>query len=211
VRRIALDLSRPGYVRLRARLLPDSERLGVRDPAPALMPRPGRRGVHPDLGTGAALVAVELGDDLPWPPACMQAPAPEADEVGADGAAANEAETGERAAGRASESLAMIDGGRLDSREQRRAVLERLAAHPPRRLLIAVDPRQTPDRGSLGLIAELADRAVDSRVWALSVPHGAADSDRLGLWRDGLERLGFTADVLVTDAESARGWLEEGR
>ncbi len=36
------------------------------------------------------------------------------------------------------------DGGRLDSREQRRVARERFAAHPPRRLLVVVDARQTP-------------------------------------------------------------------
>lgn len=191
-RRIALDLKRPGYARLRARLLPDSERIGVRDAEPETMPRPGRRGVHPDAGEGCALLALELGQDLTWPP------------ISAD--AGWQAITGTDTVGQGASAI-----GRLDSREQRRAALAQLAVHPPRRLLIAVDPRQTPDRGTLGLIAELADRAVDTRIWAVAAPgaDGGAAGERLRLWREGLTGLGLGADAVITTAEAARDWLEE--
>ncbi len=182
VRRLALDLSRAGYARLRFRLLPASERLGVSDPAPGAMPRPHRPGAHPAEGEAAALVALELGDDLRWPP--------DFDAAGG-------------------EVVDTVDAGRLDSREQRRAALVRFQAHPPRRLLIAVDARLTPDRGSLGLIGELADRAVQTRVWAMRSP-GAGGDERVALWRDGLLRLGLAADGLITEAAAARAWLEDG-
>ena len=110
------------------------------------------------------------------------------------------------------------DGGRLDSREQRRAAREFFAAHPPRRLLVAVDARQTPDRGSLGLIAELADHAQSIRVWLAGLDvreaadsgtagsadrgpaaadgaaergAGAAQAGRLRQWREGLAGIGL--------------------
>ena len=212
LRRVALDLSRPGYARLRARLLPDSERIGVNDPAPASMPRPGRRGVHPDAGETPALVALELGDDLTWPPAfARQASAlPGLEQLAPGGEATSLAQP-----------QAPFNVGRLDSREQRRAVLARFDSHPPRRLLIAVDARQTPDRGSLGLIAELADRAVVTRVWAVASPGAvqatalATESDaageRLRLWREGLASLGFADDAVLTRADEGRAWLEESR
>jgi len=66
--RLRLDLSLPGYARLRARLLPEAERLGVRDPAPALAGRTGAR-PHPLRGERALAIAIELGEDLSWPPA----------------------------------------------------------------------------------------------------------------------------------------------
>ncbi|MBV2263660.1 MAG: DUF2868 domain-containing protein, partial [Thauera sp.] len=135
-RTLALDLGRPGYARLRPLLMPDSERIGVRDPEPAAMPRPQRNAPVAQGGGGAVAVALELGDDLPWPGLVRAPAAPPA--PGGTGAG-------------------WEDGGRLDSREQRRAVRERFAAHPPARLLVVVDGRQTPDRGSLGLIADLAD------------------------------------------------------
>lgn len=204
---ITLDLTRPGYARLRARLLPDNERIGVRDAAPETMPRPGRRGVHPDAGEGRALLALELGEDLRWPPSFV-------DAVSALIAATEPAGQGTSSAprpGAASESA--IATARLDSREQRRAALGYLAAHPPRRLLVAVDPRQTPDRGSLGLIAQLADHAVDTCVWALAAPgaEAGAASERLRLWREGLANLGFGDDVVITAAADARDWLENLR
>lgn len=178
VRTLALDLALPGYARLRARLLPDSERIGVRDPAPRLMPRPGRHGPLPGGGGEAALVALELGADLTWPP-------PAADEEAM--------------------AIAAADAGRLDSREQRRGVLARFAERPPHRLLVAVDARATPDRGSLGLVAELADHAVQTRVWALG--DSTARAERLALWRRGLAGLGFAPEALITDAAAARAWL----
>ena len=109
------------------------------------------------------------------------------------------------------------DGGRLDSREQRRAAREFFAAHPPRRLLVAVDARQTPDRGSLGLIAELADHAQSIRVWLASAAGELVglDSDvaslgRLRQWREGLAGIGLGADPALVDAAAARAWLEHG-
>ena len=48
---------------------------------------------------------------------------------------------------------------RLDTREERRRILDALADAAASRLLIACDARQTPDRGTLTLIAELAAHA----------------------------------------------------
>ena len=229
-RRLALDLSRPGYARLRPLLMPDSERIGVRDPAPAAMPRPLRHAAVARGDGSAVAVALELGDDLSWPDV-LAAPVKRAS--GATGqASASGADSG------------WSDGGRLDGREQRRAARERFAAHPPARLLVAVDARQTPDRGSLGLIAELADHAQSVRVWlagveasAVADPHagagsggqrgtdaaaGPAPAGRLRQWREGLAGIGLggtgaagqggaDAGVAVfTDAAAARAWLEHG-
>ena len=169
LRRLKLDLARPGYARLRAALMPDSERIGVSDPEPAVMPRPLRHAADPGASGSSALVALELGTDVAWPPA--QFPA-------------------------------ALDAGRLDSREQRRAALNRFAADAPGRLLVAIDPRRTPDRGNLGLIAELSDHAAETRVWAVD-----GDTARLALWRDGLTRLGFAPDALILDAATAQRWL----
>ena len=196
-RTLTLELSRPAYARLRPLLMPDSERIGVRDPEPAAMPRPQRHAPVAHGDGGRVAVALELGDELPWP-AILCAPA-----------------TASSAAPVADTSPAWTDGGRLDGREQRRAARERFAAHPPVRLLVAVDARQTPDRGSLGLIAELADHAQALRVWLAGVDGGAhADGDpqagRLRQWREGLARLGFGADAVLTDPAAARAWLEQG-
>jgi hypothetical protein len=66
--RLGLDLSLPGYSLLRERLQPASERLGVCDAAPAELVEP-RAGNQSGRSEGALLVAIELDDRRPWPPA----------------------------------------------------------------------------------------------------------------------------------------------
>lgn len=189
--RIRLDPSHAGYARLRPLLMPDSERIGVRDPEPAAMPRPQRNAPVAQGGGGAVAVALELGDDLPWPGLVRAPAAPPA--PGSTGAG-------------------WEDGGRLDSREQRRAVRERFAAHPPARLLVVVDGRQTPDRGSLGLIADLADHAQSIRVWPAGVvPVGAGELlGRVAQWREGLGGLGLGEEAMFASVAAAQAWLAGG-
>lgn len=170
--RLALDLEQPGYSRLRARLLPASERLGVSDSAPAQLHQP-QAGQAGQARRGALLVAVELDPRQPWPPALP---------------------AGTEAA------------GILDDRTSRRALLERLAAQPAARLLIACDPRRSPDRGSLGLLGELARGAGQTRIWLLPAPPGETlDPARLGDWQAALAAL-----QLPYSAEAPWHWLEHG-
>lgn len=170
--RQALDLSLPGYRLLAERLQPSSERLGVRDPAPTVLPRT-QIDTAPAAAGGALLVGVELDDSRPWPPALPEG---------------------------------VADAGVLDDREQRQRLLERLTRCPPARLVIACDPRRSPDRGTLALLGELSRCAGQTRVWLLPPPPGEAlDDARLGDWREALERLGLAHG---TDAPLA--WLETG-
>lgn len=165
VRRLDLPLDAPGYALLRERLQPPSERLGVQDAAPALLPE-ARAGAFADSAHGLLLAGIELDPAYPWPPTLPE-------QVG--------------------------NAGVLDSREQRRQLLERLAQRPAARLLLACDPRRSPDRGTLALLGELSRSAVSTRVWLLPV---AADATRLDNWRAALQRLGL--------AEASLDWLEHG-
>ncbi|SDV10147.1 DUF2868 domain-containing protein [Pseudomonas mucidolens] len=98
------------------------------------------------------------------------------------------------------------DAGILDSRESRNKLLEQLSRFPPARLAIACDPRRSPDRGSLALIAELARSASATRVWLLQAPAGQAlDAERLGDWHTALQQL----DVPFADCAPLT-WLETG-
>ena len=100
----------------------------------------------------------------------------------------------------------ITDAGILDSRESRHKLLEQMARFPPARLAIACDPRRSPDRGSLGLIAELARHAVTTRIWLLPAPPGQIlDVDRLSDWHAALQHLGLA----FTDY-APLGWLENG-
>ena len=65
---LTLDIHLPGYSLLRERLQPSSERLGVCDAAPAQWPQP-TAGRNPQDSQGAVLVAIELDERRPWPPA----------------------------------------------------------------------------------------------------------------------------------------------
>lgn len=100
----------------------------------------------------------------------------------------------------------VTNAGILDSRESRNKLLEQLSRYPAARLAIACDPRRSPDRGSLALLAELARSAGATRVWLLQAPPGQAlDADRLGDWHQALEHLALDY------ADSApMNWLEHG-
>lgn len=169
---LRLDLNLPGYAQLRERLMPTSERLGISDAAPDQLHRV-ESGVS-DLQTeGALLVAIELDDQRPWPPALPKS---------------------------------VSDAGILDSRESRNKLLEQLSRFPPARLAIACDPRRSPDRGSLALIAELARNASATRVWLLQAPPGEAlDAERLGDWHVALQQL----ELPFADC-APLNWLESG-
>lgn len=98
------------------------------------------------------------------------------------------------------------NAGILDSRESRHKLLEQLTRFPPARLAIACDPRRSPDRGSLALIAELARSASAARVWLLQAPPGQAlDAERLGDWHNALQQL----ELPFADC-APLNWLETG-
>jgi hypothetical protein len=98
------------------------------------------------------------------------------------------------------------NAGILDSRESRHKLLEQLSRFPPARLAIACDPRRSPDRGSLALIAELARNASATRVWLLQAPPGEAlDAERLGDWHVALQQL----ELPFADC-APLNWLETG-
>lgn len=100
----------------------------------------------------------------------------------------------------------VADAGVIDSREQRRQLLEQLTRFPPERLAIACDPRRSPDRGTLALLGELARCASATRIWLLPpAPGESLDSARLTDWHQALDTLGLThGDTAPLN------WLESG-
>ncbi len=99
------------------------------------------------------------------------------------------------------------DAGVVDSREQRRRVMSQVEASKPRRLLIACDPRLSPDRGSLSLIADLSVHAGECAVWLVEAMH-VTDTDRLQHWLDALAQLGLGDDHVFQDMQVAMTWVE---
>lgn len=98
------------------------------------------------------------------------------------------------------------DAGVIDDRQQRRQLLEQLTQTPAERLLIACDPRRSPDRGTLNLLGELSRCASATRIWLLPAPsEEPLDADRLEDWHDALQQLALTQATTAP-----LHWLESG-
>ncbi|MBT0964176.1 DUF2868 domain-containing protein [Denitromonas iodatirespirans] len=67
-RRFRLDLTLPAYARLKNRLMPDTESAGICSAAPAKLPEFHAGHRTPGADHQRCLMALELADDLPWPP-----------------------------------------------------------------------------------------------------------------------------------------------
>lgn len=92
--------------------------------------------------------------------------------------------------------------GIVDDRQSRQAVFDRLQKHCPERLLIVVDGGQTPDRGSVALVRDLAGKAGRARVFLQPRASGLHRDD---LWRAKLVESGLQAPLSAQ--EQASDWL----
>lgn len=102
------------------------------------------------------------------------------------------------------------NAGNLDSREQRNRVRDTLSDSLTPRLLVACDARQTPDRGTLGLIASLAELAGDTRVWLYLDPQREHVSDRRAIWRERLLAADMPNAAVLHNEDQPLRWLETG-
>lgn len=98
--------------------------------------------------------------------------------------------------------------GYADTREQRRAVLERLLEQPVRRLLLVCHAGLSPDRGTLGWIAELSAGAARTGVWLTATDHRP---ERMQVWRESLLKMGFEEQEILPDEAGALAWLDGDR
>lgn len=173
-RGLHLDTRLPDVLLLRQHLTPDHGGARIADPAPASIGNAHLAQPSLSASAGGALLGVELGPDLAWPPPLAR-------------------------------PLKMLQ--RIETRADRQRALDRLAADPPRRLLVAFDARLSPDRGSYALLAQLAAHA-GSTAACLLHPASAVDEARLQHWREGLEDVGLPAALVLTDLAAATLWLE---
>lgn len=172
ISRLEFNAEDPVWQPLYERVQPSSERLGVIDEAPNTLPS-SHTGAQ-TFGHAAVLVGIELDSSISWPPAYLANIAGETQ---------------------------ILDAGVIDTREQRRHLLEQLTAQPPARLLIACNPQRSADRGTLHLIAELSRTAVATRVWLLDI---AAPDERLSVWQERLDEL-----KLAHSRTAPWDWLEQ--
>lgn len=100
------------------------------------------------------------------------------------------------------------DAGIIDTREQRKRLLDRLALAPATRLLLVCDARQTPDRGTLRLVLGLAGHALETRIWLRASDR--AESGRLQSWQAQLSGAGLPDTAISRDGHAALQWLIQG-
>lgn len=94
------------------------------------------------------------------------------------------------------------DEGVVDNREQRHQLLTALVQHPVTHLVLCVDAEQTPDRGVVAWLAELATYADYCSIYLLNAKdnqHGEKP-DRRESWYGRLKKAGFHA--VYTQSES---------
>lgn len=84
----------------------------------------------------------------------------------------------------------------LDDRASRKQAQERLLELKPRRLLVVLDARQTPDRGLVRTLLALGSHAVDTKVLLQQVDDERA---RLSAWRARLADIGLPTDLGRSD------------
>lgn len=94
-----------------------------------------------------------------------------------------------------------MDAGLIETREQRKQLLDQLTINPVAKLLIVCDPRRSVDRGTLALITELAHCAAETRVCLLVEQD--TDTQRLVDWQQTLDQL----QLAYGDKDSLLAWL----
>jgi hypothetical protein len=97
------------------------------------------------------------------------------------------------------------DFGTVDNRAQRHALLDSLHAAPPARLLVVCDALQTPDRGTLGFLAELASPVPATHVLLMA---GHTQAGRIEVWKHALRQAGWAAGYIHTQLPDALAWLQ---
>ncbi|SPY07825.1 DUF2868 domain-containing protein [Oligella urethralis] len=171
--RTNIDLKASAYAPLLARLEPAAVRLGVDAPAPAAPTATFVKAPRDLSGNGTLLVGIELDPHQPWPLLEL------------------------------SDAEQVIDGGNIESREQRHALLAELGQRisPLAQILFICDAAQTPDRSHLNLIQTIAQFA--QRHWVLLINRHQPSRDQSTLWRKTLLDAGMAADAILPDSEAA--------
>lgn len=103
----------------------------------------------------------------------------------------------------------VTDLGVIAGRAERNAVLSHLQHHRTQRLLVVCDAHQTPDRGTLALLSELAAQVPALHVWLAHLPEsGGASPARLETWYTLLLQAGFETAQYSTRSEQILQWLK---
>lgn len=102
----------------------------------------------------------------------------------------------------------IIDMGIVDSIEQRKQAIAALMQTTPNKLLIIVDAKQTPDRGSIRLILELMQLAQQSIVLLLEINNDLNQAfSRENIWFSYLGKAGIDNHKIYNQIDLAQQWL----
>lgn len=101
-----------------------------------------------------------------------------------------------------------VDKGIVDNREQRQTLLADLSRQPTQHLVLCVDGSQTPDRGLIAWLVELASYTEFESIYILLPDRSGftGSSTRLPAWWDRLTQAGFKA--IYTDEKQLIAELE---
>lgn len=174
--------SLPGYAALRDRLLPVAQPSGIDRPVDPLH--------QPQMNPGSPLASLAIASTQP---VLVSLEMPDDAHWLPDDIPAS-----------------IFNAGNLDSREQRSRLQDALSQSHPPRLLIVCDARQTPDRGTLNLIASLTHLANQTRVWLYTERGIDTATQRMQTWHERLIGAGMPTDSLLQTADQPLRWLEKG-
>jgi hypothetical protein len=171
---MSLDLTLPGFAELFAHATSASH---VVDAAPEALRTMHLKSPARVTGESLALVALELGAQLSWPPQGVQG----------------------------SKNILLFDEI-VETGAQQKAVLQVLKGSPVRRILIVCDARLSPDRGSLQWLIELSEYANTLAVCVLN-PNSKPSDERREVWARSLESIGLKSQCLFYKQVDGLRWL----
>lgn len=171
--RAYIDTDSAAYAPLLARLEPVSVSTGVDSPAPVIAATELQKASLDLSGDGALVVGIELDPHQKWPPFDMAV------------------------------NNKLIDGGNIESREQRHALLSELGQRqePLQQILFVCDAEQTPDRSHLNLMQTIANFGQKHFVLLINRHH--PERDQSDLWLESLSASGVEREAIFMDLEAA--------
>lgn len=99
------------------------------------------------------------------------------------------------------------DRGILETREQRHQLLALMNRQTVPALLVVCDAQQTPDRGTLHFITDLANLTQKTDIYLQAGEHG--NDRRLALWKERLQQAGFASHQLHDSPATLSEWIEK--
>ncbi|MDO5666799.1 MAG: DUF2868 domain-containing protein [Alcaligenaceae bacterium] len=175
--RTAIDIDSTAYAPLLARLEPVAISTGIDSPAPTITAAELPKASADFSGNGTLIVGIELDPDEKWPLFEMTA------------------------------NNKLIDGGNIESREQRHTLLSELGQRnePLQQILFVCDAEQTPDRSHLNLMQTIAH--FGQKHFVLLINRHAPERDKSELWLKSLDDSGLQREAIFLDQEAAYNML----